>query len=54
MSRVPFAAVRAWMFDDALPFWAERGVDRIDGGFHEELSPAGAPTACDFKRVRAM
>lgn len=54
MSQAPFAAVRAWMFDDALPFWAERGVDRIDGGFYEELSSAGDATACDFKRVRTI
>lgn len=54
MSQVPFAAVRAWMFDAALPFWAERGVDRVDGGFYEELAPNGAPTACDHKRVRTM
>lgn len=54
MSQVPFAPVRAWMFEAALPFWAERGVDRVDGGFYEDLSPDGAPTACDYKRVRTM
>lgn len=54
MSPVPFEAARAWMFEAALPFWAERGVDRIDGGFYEELDHEGRPTACDFKRVRVM
>ncbi len=54
MSQVPFAAARAWMFEAALPFWAEHGVDRINGGFHEELAPNGAPTACGFKRVRVI
>ncbi|MEQ1811878.1 MAG: AGE family epimerase/isomerase [Terricaulis sp.] len=54
MSPVPFEAARAWMFEAALPFWAERGVDRVDGGFYEELDPDGRPTACDFKRVRVM
>jgi len=54
MSQVPFAAARAWMFEAALPFWAEHGVDRIDGGFYEELAPSGAATACEFKRVRVI
>ncbi|MBL8546105.1 MAG: AGE family epimerase/isomerase [Hyphomonadaceae bacterium] len=54
MSSVPFAAARAWLFDAALPFWAERGVDRIDGGFYEELGADGRPTDCDFKRVRVI
>lgn len=54
MSRVPFETARAWMFEAALPFWAERGVDRVDGGFFEELDHAGRPTACDFKRVRVI
>ena len=54
MSPVPFEAARAWMFEAALPLWAERGVDRVDGGFYEELDAEGRPTACDFKRVRVM
>jgi len=54
MSLVPFEATRAWMFEAALPLWAERGVDRVDGGFYEELDLNGRPTACDFKRVRVM
>ncbi len=54
MSQVPFAAARAWMFEAALPFWADHGVDRVDGGFYEELASSGAPTACEFKRVRVI
>jgi len=54
MSEVPFAAVRDWMFRDALPFWAAHGVDHLYGGFYEELNPDGSPTACSFKRVRVM
>lgn len=54
MSQVPFEATRAWMLEAALPFWAERGVDRVDGGFYEELDPDGRPTSCDFKRVRVI
>lgn len=42
------------MFEAALPFWAEHGVDRIDGGFYEELDHNGRPTACGFKRVRVI
>jgi mannose/cellobiose epimerase-like protein (N-acyl-D-glucosamine 2-epimerase family) len=51
---IPFAALRDWMFRDALPFWAAHGVDREHGGFFEELAFDGAPTACAFKRVRVM
>jgi mannose/cellobiose epimerase-like protein (N-acyl-D-glucosamine 2-epimerase family) len=54
MNPVPFEAARAWMFEAALPLWAERGVDRVDGGFYEELDADGRPTACAFKRVRVM
>lgn len=51
---IPFDEIRSWIFDDALPFWAAHGVDRAHGGFLEELTPAGAPTACAFKRVRVI
>lgn len=54
MGQIPFQAVRAWLFDAALPFWAAHGVDRAHGGFLEELTPDGAPTACDFKRIRVI
>lgn len=50
----PFEQVRAWMFDAALPFWAERGVDRVRGGFYEELDLAGRPTDVSFKRTRVI
>lgn len=32
---------RDWLFDAALPLWADRGVDRRDGGFFERLTPQG-------------
>lgn len=54
MTQIPFAEIRRWIFSDALPLWAERGVDREHGGFMEELSPEGGVTACDFKRVRVQ
>ncbi len=52
--QIPFAEIRSWMFDDALPFWGEHGVDHQYGGFLEELDLDGRPTDCSFKRVRAM
>ncbi|MBS0386658.1 MAG: AGE family epimerase/isomerase [Proteobacteria bacterium] len=54
MREIPFARVRAWMFDEALPFWAQHGIDREFGGFLEELTFDGQPTGADFKRVRVM
>jgi mannose/cellobiose epimerase-like protein (N-acyl-D-glucosamine 2-epimerase family) len=52
---------RAWIFEDALLFWAEHGVDRRHGGFFEELASAlgwlpGAAlseTGFDYLRKRA-
>lgn len=52
MSGPPFEAARNWIFQSALPFWADRGVDTVDGGFYEELDQKGRPTDCAFKRVR--
>lgn len=54
MNQIPFAELRAWLFEAALPFWAEAGVDTEAGGFREELGLDGAPTGVAFKRVRAM
>ncbi len=48
------AALRAWMFDHALPFWADAGVDRPDGGFHEHLALDGGPPGAVAKRVRVQ
>jgi mannose-6-phosphate isomerase len=33
---------RAWLFDAALPFWFERGIDRQNGGFHDLVGIDGA------------
>ncbi len=51
---IPFEKVRSWAFDQALPFWAAHGRDALAGGFYEELTPSGAPTACPYKRTRTM
>lgn len=40
------------MFEWALPFWAEAGVDRVHGGFHEALDLRGQPAVVDFRRLR--
>ena len=54
MSQIPFAEIRRWMFDAALPFWGTAGVDRARGGFYEELDHAGRPTDVAFKRTRVQ
>jgi hypothetical protein len=45
---------RAWIFEDALSFWAEHGVDRRHGGFFEELANDGSSSGFPFKRVRVI
>ena len=45
--------VHDWLFEKALPHWAEKGVDRHYGGFHEKLSLQGVPVA-DLRRTRTM
>ena len=47
-------AVRHWMFEEALPFWAQQGVDRVFGGYVEQLRLDGSDAAVDFKRVRVI
>lgn len=47
-----YAAVRRWMFEAALPWWAKNGVDRAHGGFIEQVTFDGADAAIDFKRTR--
>ncbi|MBT8473460.1 MAG: AGE family epimerase/isomerase [Marinicaulis sp.] len=46
-----FDRINDWMFNDALPFWAERGVDHR-GGVVEELTLGGEDAAHDYKRTR--
>jgi mannose/cellobiose epimerase-like protein (N-acyl-D-glucosamine 2-epimerase family) len=46
------AAIRSWMFDAALPLWAEHGVDRANGGYVEQLDFTGRDAGLDFKRTR--
>ena len=46
--------VRKWLLDDALPFWADKGVDRVHGGYVEQLRLDGTDPAVDFKRTRVI
>jgi mannose/cellobiose epimerase-like protein (N-acyl-D-glucosamine 2-epimerase family)/glycosyltransferase involved in cell wall biosynthesis len=39
------AALKRWLFDDALPLWSEDGADRVRGGFHEAIDLDGRPLA---------
>jgi mannose/cellobiose epimerase-like protein (N-acyl-D-glucosamine 2-epimerase family) len=52
MSAIAFAAVRDWVKVKALPFWADTGVDRVHGGFVEQLDLSGRPHDPGFKRTR--
>ena len=45
-------AIHGWMFNDALPFWAEHGIDRAHGGYVEQLTLAGRDAGVAFKRTR--
>ena len=54
MAEPIYKAVRHWMFEQALPFWAEHGVDRMYGGYVEQLTLDGSDAAVDFKRVRVV
>jgi len=45
-------AIRSWIFDQALPFWAAHGLDRAHGGYVEQLTLDGGDAAIDFKRTR--
>ncbi|AWN40509.1 hypothetical protein [Methylobacterium durans] len=40
-STATFEQLRDWLFRDALPLWSAIGTDRVNGGFHERLTPAG-------------
>ena len=46
------AWARRWLFEDALPLWAERGLDP-QGGFHDQLDDDGRPVDAP-KRARVQ
>ncbi|MEM8988170.1 MAG: AGE family epimerase/isomerase [Pseudomonadota bacterium] len=43
-----------WLFQTALPFWAERGMDPVHGGFYERLNLDGTPDIDCARRVRVQ
>ena len=45
-------AIRSWIFDKALPHWADHGVDPVHGGFVEQMSFDGRDAGLSFKRTR--
>lgn len=47
------ARARAWLVDDALPLWWERGFDRQAGCFHEQLGLDGDPVPSP-RRIRVQ
>jgi mannose/cellobiose epimerase-like protein (N-acyl-D-glucosamine 2-epimerase family) len=47
-----YPAVKAWMFDTALPWWTRHGVDHDNGGFVESFTLEGTDSGADFKRTR--
>lgn len=51
---IRFDEVRAWLFDRALPLWADAGLDGPGLGFVERLDLAGRPADPGFKRVRVQ
>lgn len=46
--------VRFWMFNQALPLWGDIGIDRIHGGYTEQLKPDATPDDPGYKRIRVI
>ncbi len=46
--------VRSWLFDEALPYWAARGLDDINGGVVERLHLDGSLKPDNYKRLRVL
>lgn len=51
---IPTQTIRTWIEKQALPLWADVGVDRTHGGFVERLTLSGQPAADDYKRMRVQ
>ncbi len=45
--------IRHWLFEETLPLWSTKGVDRINGGFYEALTFHAEPVLRP-KRMRTM
>ena len=51
---IPFDEIRRWMFDVALPLWAESGYDLQSRRFVEKLDYSGEPIDTGFHRTRVI
>jgi len=51
---IPFDEIRRWMFDVALPLWAEAGYDLQSRRFVEKLDYSGEPIDAGFHRSRVI
>ena len=49
--QVSAPALERHLLEELLPYWAERGVDRRLGGFHNRLGGDGRPVPEDHKRL---
>ncbi|MEO0542253.1 MAG: AGE family epimerase/isomerase [Pseudomonadota bacterium] len=47
-------AIRSWLFETCLPFWAGAGLDPQFGGVHEALAFDGVPAPHTKKRLRVL
>jgi mannose/cellobiose epimerase-like protein (N-acyl-D-glucosamine 2-epimerase family) len=54
MANINVGQIRHWLFDLALPFWAEHGVDHVNGGPVEEVALDCGISDPGFKRVRVF
>jgi mannose/cellobiose epimerase-like protein (N-acyl-D-glucosamine 2-epimerase family) len=52
MPKIDVARLKTWMFDQALPLWADLSTDHAHGGCVEQLALDGTPSDAGFKRVR--
>lgn len=53
MPQHTLSALKTWMNEEALPFWASRGLDMVHGGSVESLALDGvSPSGANFKRAR--
>lgn len=52
LTGLPIDRLKVWMFDQALPLWAQRSTDYVSGGCVEQLALDGGPSDAGFKRVR--
>lgn len=50
----PLRELRDWLCAQALPLWASRGLDPVQGGFHEGLDEAARPAGPGYKRTRVL